>query len=175
MIVCIAMAQAVIPAHGDTITAADAIPPGASLNGNNLAVVITEDSAEHIKSVNVNGKDVQANTGGTWTIGFFGTIKLGTVKVDDAEDPTSDSDIFDIFNGTATIVIANMNGLNVSFTSDGDSDSPAETGEVATVMNGPVKATYTIVSPREVPEPASLVLLGIGLTALGVVYGSKKA
>ena len=147
--------------------AADGIdpPPGAPLNGKNLAVVIAENSAEQIKSVSVNGVNVKQNMDGSWSLGPLGSIQVGTVNVSDPEDKVSLSDTIDIRNGTATIIITNANG---GFDSDGDGNSPADT-EMVSVPNGTVKATYTITSPAETPEPASFTLLGIGLAALGVV------
>jgi PEP-CTERM motif len=153
--------------------AADGIvdpPPGAPLNGKNLAVVIAENSAEQIKSVSVNGVNVKQNMDGSWSLGPLGSIQVGTVNVSDPEDKVSLSDTIDIRNGTATIIITNANG---GFDSDGDGNSPADT-EMVSVPNGTVKATYTITSPAETPEPASFTLLGIGLAALGVVRRSKK-
>ncbi|HEY6376437.1 MAG TPA: PEP-CTERM sorting domain-containing protein, partial [Edaphobacter sp.] len=178
MVVSIAMAHAVIPAHADPITfnalseTALAGPmPGAPLNGKDLAVVIAENGSEAIASVSVNRKKVNPNMDGSWSIGPFGSIKLGTVNVGDPEDLTSLSDTIDIRNGVGSIVITNKDD---GFTSDEDSISPAETNEMAKVPNGAATATYRITSPREVPEPAPLALLGIGLIALRAVYHSKK-
>jgi hypothetical protein len=148
--------------------AADGIDPpaGASLNGKDLAVVIAENSAEQITSVSVNKKKVQQNMDGSWSLGPFGSIKLGTVNVSDPEDPTSLSDTIDIRKGSGAIIITNA---DKGFDSDEDTGSPAETKEMAEVKNGAATATYTITSPAETPEPASFTLLGIGLAALGVV------
>jgi hypothetical protein len=177
MVISIAMAQAV-PAHADPIpfsVLSDATlagpKPGAPLNGKNLVVAITENGAEAIASVSVGGKKVTQNMDGSWSIGPLGSIQLGTVNVGDPEDKTSLSDMIDIRNGAGSIIITNKDD---GFTSDVDSDSPAETGEKATVKNGAATATYTISSPSEVPEPASFVLLGIGLMALSAVLHSKK-
>jgi hypothetical protein len=72
-------------------------------------VVITENSAEQIKSVSANGVNVKQNMDGSRSLGPLGSIQLGTVNVSDPGNKISLSDTIDIRNGTATIIITNAN------------------------------------------------------------------
>jgi hypothetical protein len=146
-------------------------PPGAPLNGKDLTVEITENATEGIKSVKVNGKVVTQNMDGSWSIGPLGSIQTGTVNVTGVNDLVTLSDMITLANGNATIVIPKD-----GFESDSDlGTEPSADTEKAPIKNGTATATYTIITPAEkVPEPASIALLGVGITALGMVYRRRN-
>jgi len=93
--------------------------------------------------------------GGTGTLTFSGTITLSNVS-----------------SSTGTVLASNLAVVTGSTTADGNTftlSAPSFSSPTINGNGGNVSAIITATAPAGVPAPASFVMLGLGMGALGVV------
>jgi len=99
-------------------------------------------------------------TGATGTLTFSGTITLTNVSAT-----------------TGTVLASNLAVVTGSTTADGNTftlSAPSFSSPTINGSGGNVSAVITATAPPGVPAPASIVMLGLGMGALGVVRFRRR-